>query len=104
MCLLSICNSSHIAMALQKKYGHTSTLQGDDISGPGDTVGVDQLILAQPGLVPQEKGILTRARIWAATVFIDYVTGYVHVALMKDQPSESTLQAKHDYEHLDATQ
>ena len=30
------------------KYGHTSTLRGDDISGPGDTVGVDLLILAQP--------------------------------------------------------
>ena len=40
---------------------------------------------------------------WAATVFIDYVTGYVHVALMTDQSGESTLQAKHDYEHLAAT-
>ena len=85
------------------KYGHTSTLQGDDIFGPVDTVGVDQLISAHPGLVPQEKGILTRARIWAATVFIDYVTGYVHVALMIDQSGESTLQAKHDYEYLSAT-
>ena len=87
----------------KKKYGHTSTLRGDDISGPGNTVGVDQLISAQPVLVPQEKGILTRARIWAATVFIDYVTGYAHVALMTDQSGESTLQAKHDYEHLAAT-
>ena len=86
------------------KYGHTSTLRGDDISGPGDTVGVDQLISAQPGLVPQEKGILACARIWAATVFIDYVTGYVHVALMTDQYGEYTLQAKHDYKHLSATQ
>ena len=27
---------------------------------------------AQPGLVPQEKGQVTRARIWGATVFVDY--------------------------------
>ena len=70
---------------------HTSTLRGDDISGPGDTVGVDQLISAQPGLVIQEKGILTRARIWAAPVFIEYVPGYVHAALMTDQSGEYTL-------------
>ena len=30
-----------------------------DNSNPGDTVDVNQLILAQPGLVPQEKCILT---------------------------------------------
>ena len=54
-------------------------------------------------MVLQEKGILTRARIWAATVFIDYVTGYVHVTLMTDQSGEYTLQSKHDYKHLSAT-
>ena len=30
------------------KYGHTYTLRGDDISGPGNTVGVNQLISAHP--------------------------------------------------------
>ena len=91
-------------MALkEKKDGHTSTLRGYDISGPRNTFGVDQRILAQILLVPEEKGILTRARIWAATVFIDYVTGYFHVALMTDQSGESTLQAKHDYKHLAET-
>ena len=39
------------------KDGHTSSLRGDDISNPGDTIGVDQLISAQPGLVPQKKKI-----------------------------------------------
>ena len=104
MYLLSIWHSSQKAMALQeKKDGHTSTLRCDYISGPGNTVGVNKLISAQPVFVPQEKGILTRAIIWASTVFIDYVTGYVHVALMTDQSGESTIQAKHDYEHLAAT-
>ena len=85
------------------KDGTDSTLRGEKISEPGDTVGVDQLISAQPGLVPQEKGLLTRARIWAATVFVDYVTGYIHVGLMTDQSGDSTLQCKHDFEHLSAT-
>ena len=81
------------------KNGDTSTLRGDTITEPGETVGVDQLISAQPGLVPQEKGLMTRARTWAATVFIDYVTGYIYVGLMTDQSGDQTLQAKNDFEH-----
>ena len=85
------------------KDGGLSSLRGKDISQPGETIGCDQLISAQPGLVPQSKGLLTRARIWAATIYIDYVTGYVHVGLMQDQSGDSTLQSKHDFEHLCAT-
>ena len=57
------------------------------------------MISAQPGLIPQEKGNLTRARIWACTVIVDYYTGYVFVALMRDLIVESTLAAKKDFEH-----
>ena len=46
---------------------------------------------------------MTRAGIWAATVFIDYVTVYVHVVLIQDQSRETTLQAKHDFEHVSST-
>ena len=45
---------------------------------------MDQMISAQPGLIPQEKVNLTRARIWACAVFVDYYTGYVFVALMQE--------------------
>ncbi|KAL7462348.1 hypothetical protein ACHAXS_002729, partial [Conticribra weissflogii] len=83
--------------------GKLSTLQGSDISQAGQVVGADQLISAQPGLVPQEKGNLTRARIWAATVFVDYYTRFVYVALMADQTAESTLEAKHAFEHFAST-
>ena len=47
---------------------------------------------------------MTRARIWAASVFVDYDSGYVHVGLQTDQSGKSTLQAKQDFEHLAATQ
>ena len=46
---------------------------------------------------------MTRVTIWAATVFIDYVTGYVNVGLMQDQSGEATLQAKQYFEHLCST-
>ncbi len=78
-------------------------MRGSNLTKPGQTVGIDQLVSAQPGLVPQEKGNLTRARIWAATVFVDYVTKFVYVALMTDQTAETTLEAKHAFEHFAET-
>ena len=59
-----------------------SSLRKEDLKQPGQCVGVDQMISAQPDLIPQEKGNLTRARIWACTIFVDYYTGYVFVAMM----------------------
>ena len=85
------------------KSGSTSTLRSDTPVKPGDTIGVDQLISAQPGLVPQQRGNPTRARIWAATVFVDYATGLLHVELMTDQSGEATLECKHNFEHMCGT-
>lgn len=86
------------------KDGMSSMLRMDSKPAPGQTVGIDQLTLAQPGLVPQAKGFATRARIWAATVFIDYATSFMYVSLMDQQSGEATLQAKHNFENLAASQ
>ena len=53
---------------------------------------------AQPGLVPQEKGQMTRAGIWGATVFVDYASRWVKVYRMQDATGESTLEAKNAFE------
>ena len=50
---------------------------GKNFTQPGRSIDEDQLVSAQPGPVPQEKGTLTRARIWGATIFVDYVTKWV---------------------------
>ena len=81
------------------KHGTKSSLRKEDLTEPGQCVGVDQLISAQPGLIPQEKGNLTRGRIWACTIFVDYFTDFVFVALMRDLTGESTLAAKKEFEH-----
>ncbi len=83
--------------------GGNSTLRGPKLSAPGQTVGIDHLVSAQPGLVPQNKGTLTRARVWAASVFVDYVTKFVYVALMTDQSAEASVEAKHAFEHFCGT-
>ena len=83
------------------KSSTTSTgvvLQSADITKPGKRVGTDQIVLAQPGLVPQEKGQMTRAHIWGATVFVDYASRWVKVHLMQDTTGESTLKANNTFE------
>ena len=47
--------------------------------------------VAQPGLVPQEKGQTTRARIWGAIVFVDYASCWVKVHLMQDATGDKCL-------------
>ena len=42
---------------------------------------------------------INTTRIWACTVFVDYYTGYVFVALMRDLTAELTLAAKKEFEH-----
>ena len=51
----------------------------------------------QPGLVPQEKCSMKRARIWGATVFVDYEARWVKVHIMQDTPGDSTLEPKEDF-------
>ena len=51
---------------------------------PGDVVSVDQIISAQPGLIPQMTGALTKERIWGCTTFVDHVSGFVYAHLMRD--------------------
>ena len=83
------------------KSSTTSTggvLRSSDITKPGQQVGKCHIVLAQPGLVPQEKGQMTRASIWGATVFVDYASRWVKVHLMKDATVDSTLEAKNDFE------
>ena len=55
--------------------------------------------MAKPGLISQSKGNLTRGRIWACTIFMDYYTNYVFVALMRDLTAESTLVARKEFKH-----
>ena len=74
-------------------------LRGPDTTEPGQTVSTDQMVSAQPGLVPQEKGKLTRARVWGATIFVDHATKWIKVHLMQSDTGDETLDAKESFEH-----
>ena len=40
------------------------------------------------------SGFLTRQRLWGATTFVDHVSDYVYVHLMRDLSLDETLLAK----------
>ena len=67
---------------------------------PGAQTSSDQMISPFGGMVPQMKGRLTKAKYYAATVFVDHHTDYTYVHLMRDTTAVSTLEAKHAYETL----
>jgi hypothetical protein len=67
---------------------------------PGKKASLDQMVSAQPGLIPQMSGRLTNLCIMAATVFVNHFSDHVYVYLMRDLTLSETLLAKHAYEHF----
>jgi hypothetical protein len=59
---------------------------------PGARASTDQLVSAQPGLIPQISGRLTHQRVDEATVFVDHCSDHMyHVYLMRDLLLDETL-------------
>ena len=74
------------------------TIRKPDENFPGAKISVDQLVVAQPGLVPRISGRHTNARICGATGFLDNHTGYSYSSLQTSLDGEQTLAAKHSFE------
>jgi hypothetical protein len=49
---------------------------------------------AQPGLIPHMAGFLTSKQIWGCTTFVDHISDYIYVHLMKDFTITEALLAK----------
>ena len=66
-------------------------------------MSVDQLVSAQPGLIPQTSGWLTSARVWAVTVFVDHSVDKIYTYLMTSTSDDETLaaQIQHDLKVLE---
>ena len=55
---------------------------------------VYQIVSTKPGLIPQMSGFITNQRLWGATTFINHVSDYVYVHLMRDLSLPETFLAK----------
>jgi hypothetical protein len=79
------------------KGSHGSICKESD-EAPRKCVSMDQMVSAQPGLIPQMAGSSTNLCIWGATIFVDHFLNYVYVALMNDLTLDETLLAKSSFE------
>jgi hypothetical protein len=94
---LLVCMSCIFGKAHRKPWrskGPKGLIKKESNDAPGKCVSMDQLISAQPGLIPQMAGFLTNLQIWGATIFVDHFSDYVYVALMRDLSLGETLLAK----------
>ena len=68
------------------------TIRNPRTAAPGERYYTDQLVLAQTGLVAQEKGSPTQAHIWEATIFVDEATHWIKVCLMQDASGKHKIE------------
>ena len=89
--------------AWKRKSERSTTVRKLEHNRPGKGTSADQLISAQPGLVPRISGKHTRQRITAATCFLDHYSDFSYTHLCTSTTQEATLEAKAAYEKLAAS-
>ena len=81
------CTKSKITHHIRKKSDNE----------PGKQLSVNQIVSAQPGLIPQMSGFLKNLWLIGATVFVDHHSDHAYVYLMRNLTLEKTLLAKDAY-------
>ena len=66
----------------------------------GDGVSVNRIISSQPGLIPQMSGFLTSKIIRGCTTFMNHVSDFVYVHLIRDFTLDKTLLEKAAWEKV----
>ncbi len=61
---------------------------------------MDQIVSAQPSLIPQMSGFLTSPRIWGSTTFWDHISDFVYVHLMRNFTVDETILAVNAFEKV----
>jgi hypothetical protein len=81
-----------------RSKGLKGLIRKETDNAPGKCVSMDQMVSAQPGLIPQMTSFLTNVHLWGATIFVDHYLDYVFVALMRDLTLDEMLLAKYSLE------
>ena len=100
-CKEPLCSACLYGKASKRQWrykGDNDTNIAKTATSPGEIVLVDQLESPTPGFIAQLKGILTKDRYHAATVFMDQYSQYTYVHLQQTLSSKDTLEAKQAFE------
>ena len=101
---IPICVSCQFGQAHKRQWCNkgksSNSIRKQKDNQPGDCVSTDQMVSAQPGLVPQMAGFLTSERIWAVTIFVDHATDWCYGHTMHSLELNETLLPKRAFEKL----
>ena len=70
------------------------------VTAPGQVVRIDEVVRPTPGFIPTNWGRPTTQRYVGATLFVDYFSDFAYIHLMEKLDGESTIKAKHTFEHV----
>ena len=74
------------------KGDKSGSVRRPEQSEPGNGILVDHIVSDQPGMIPQISGFRNSQLLWGCTTFMDHVSDFVYVHLMRDLfPSEILL-------------
>jgi hypothetical protein len=96
ICVACLFGQAHKRL-LQSKSKQKHPICKPTDNAPGKKASLDQMVSAQPGLIPQMSGCLTNLHNMAATIFVEHFSDHVYVFLMKDLTLSEILMAKHAY-------
>lgn len=99
ICVACIFGSAHKqSWRTKSKTKHPIRKESDN--EPGARISMDQIVSAEPGLIPQMSGGLTNLWVTGAAVFVDHFSGHVFVCLMQNLTLTKTLLGKAPYERF----
>ncbi len=99
LCVACQFGAAHCRLWRLKKDGSGSIRRPEHVK-PGDGVSMDQVVLAQPGLIPQMSGFLTSRQIWGYTTCCDHLSDYVYVHLMRNFTVDENFLAVNAFEKV----
>jgi hypothetical protein len=100
-CPLPVCPSCLYGKAKRKPTqtkAKRSINPAIEVREPGDCVSVDVLVSNTPGLIAQTKGWMTTRRYCYACVFVDHLSDFTYVHLLRTQDGDAVLEAKRVFE------
>lgn len=101
-CRQPVCAACMYGKATKRQWRHKSPhnkAESVEPTRPGQVVSVDQMKSPTPGFVAQGTGILTTARYWYATVYVDQYSSLGYLYLQKTSTAEETLLGKMAFEY-----
>jgi Reverse transcriptase (RNA-dependent DNA polymerase) len=101
-CQDPLCAACLYAQATRRAWRTKATAhqigEQQTISKPGDCISIDQMESPVPGYVAQMKGIPTKSRYNAATIFVDHYSDITFVHLQQSTKANETIEAKEAFE------